>query len=280
MLSEGEITRTIQYISDRRCPGGGYCFYQLDEPNLSDTWYALGCLHTLKKGSPDPDTVRYLRLFHDQTRGISGLYRLWYLFWSYRFLTGSVPDDLMRKLSDCPSPVLYKTGTIESSSIFESLYLYVILQAEAGIKKPDSYRTEIMAAVHEWHHPSGGFGREKGTLVETWHAAAICKALDIPIDTNLYVSFLTRCVDPQSGFVNVPSSHPGYLEHLDAGIALASLLEIPVPNHSLCVRYLQNCRKENGGYARSGYGGNATLEYTWYAIRSLSRLFGSRVWSW
>jgi len=273
MLSEGEIGKTLEYISNRRCSHGGYCFYQLDEPNLSDTWYALGCLHTLKSVSPDPDTIAYLSQYHDQAKGTSGLYRLWYLFWSYRYLIGEIPAELITNLSQCPSPTLYKLGTIESSSIFENLYNYVILCTEAQIKKDDSYKKEVEIALYQWHHPSGGFGREKGTLIETWHAAAICKVLGISIDMNSLMAFLYSCMDPQSGFVNVSTSHPGYLEHLDAGIALASLLNIEIPNRSLCIKYLQNCRKENGGYARSGYGGNSTLEYTWYAIRTLARLY-------
>jgi len=32
--------------NDHRYKNGGYCFYPVDEPNISDTWYALGSLVT------------------------------------------------------------------------------------------------------------------------------------------------------------------------------------------------------------------------------------------
>lgn len=280
MLSEGEKEKTIRYISDRHCPGGGYCFFQLDEPNLSDTWYALGCLMTQQAVNSDETTEKYLSRFVDQTQGTSGLYRLWYLFWSYRYLTGTIPEQLITHLSSCPVPTIFLSGTIESASLFESLYCYAVLCKEAGIPYSESEKRKIQEDVQRWQHPSGGFGRDKATLIETRHAVAILHAFDIETDTERIYSFLTSCIDEQSGFVNVPSSHPGYLEHLDAGIALAGLLNRPVPNRTQCLLYLDKCRNANGGYARSGFGGNSTLEYTWYAIRSLCGLYNKPGWNW
>lgn len=280
MLSEGEKARTIRYILDRRCPSGGYCFYQLDEPNLSDTWYGLGCLQILNQITPDEKTEEYLSRYHDQTTGISGLYRLWYLYWSYMFLKGDIPEILIQNLASYPLPTLHTTGTVESSSIFESLYCYAILCADSDIKIQDSYREKIQAFINRWHHSSGGYGRDKATLVETRHVVAIFSAVGINLDLDEINSFLEECIDEQSGFVNVPLSRPGYLEHLDAGIALARLLNHPVPNKERCLKFLENCRKDNGGYARSGFGGNATLEYSWYAIRSLDRLSSNTTWKW
>ncbi len=280
MLSEGEKEKTICYISDRRCPSGGYCFYQLNEPNLSDTWYALGCLEAQQAAFSDNTTQKYLSRFVDQTQGLSGLYRLWYLFWSYQYLTGAIPEKLIENLSACPVPTIFHSGTIESTSLFEPLYCYAVLCKEAGIQHSESEKKRIQEEVQRWQHPSGGFGRDKATLIETRHAVAILQAFHIETDTEGAFSFLTSCIDDQSGFVNVPSSHPGYLEHLDAGIALSGLLNRPVPNHNQCLIYLGKCRNTNGGYARSGFGGNSTLENTWYAIRSLCRLHDKNGWKW
>jgi len=280
MLSEGEKEKTIRYISDRRCQSGGYCFYQLDEPNLSDTWYALGCLEVLQAAFSDNLTQEYLSRFVNQTRGLSGLYRLWYLFWSFRYLKRTIPEQLIAHLLACPVPTIFHSGTIESASLFEPLYCYVILCEEAGIQHSESERKKIQEEVLRWQHPSGGFGRDKATLIETRHAVAILQGFHIETDAERIYSFLTRCIDEQSGFVNVPSSHPGYLEHLDAGIALARLLSRPVPNRNQCLLYLEKCRNANGGYARSGFGGNSTLEYTWYAIRSLCGLHNKIGWNW
>lgn len=280
MLTEGEIATTIRYISDRRCPSGGYCFYQLDEPNLSDTWYALGSLAVMNNGDVDEKTRDYLARYHHQVKGTAGLYRLWYLFWSYQYMTGTVPDDLTEILAACPLPELYEIGTVESVSMFEQLYCYAVLSREAGNEQYLSGSSAIEKALQRWVHPSGGYGRDRATLVETRHAVAICIAFGIGFDRKGVLSFLHDCMDPQSGFVNVPSSHPGFLEHLDAGIALAHLLDVPVPNLPCCREFLTRCRNSNGGYARSGFGGNSTLEYTWFAIRSLSQIHKGKVWRW
>src|SRR5208337_3892407 len=55
--------KTIQYISERRCASGGYCFYRLDEPNAADTLYALASLALLDAVPDDPVTLSYLHAF-------------------------------------------------------------------------------------------------------------------------------------------------------------------------------------------------------------------------
>lgn len=259
---------------------GGYCFYQLDEPNLSDTWYALGCLMALGRIEADPITEAYLERHQPDPSGSAGLYRLWYLFWSYRYLTGETPFVLTNKLRGIAPPIPRTAGTMETSSVLEQLYCYTVLCNEAEISLSPLVREDIFQAVLRWRHPEGGFGREKPTLIETWHAIAILRALGVTYPLKENISFFADCADDESGFVNVPSSHPGYLEHLDAGISLASLLDQPVPVTAVCSRFIAKCRNVNGGYTRSGFGGNSTLEYTWYAIRSLSRLKGRTCWSW
>ena len=279
MLSEGEIAKTIQYISDRRCISGGYCFYQLDEPNLSDTWYALGCLSAFDRIEPDPQTIRYLDKPYPPGRGSLELFRTWYQYWSYQYIAGAVPATLKQRISDLTPPTGKTSGTIESSSALEQIYYFTILMIESGIGISNSLREELKESVFQWQHPDGGFGRTHSTLVETWHATSILTALDASFEKKSVASFLNTCVDPDSGFINVPATHPGFLEHLDAGVSLASLLNIPIPNPGICLQFIAKCRTQTGGYTRSQFGGNPTLEYTWLAIRTLTQLNGREIWS-
>ncbi len=54
--------RVINYISERYCKeAGGFCFYRLEEPNGSDTYYALATLKLLDSLYGDDKTVRYLK---------------------------------------------------------------------------------------------------------------------------------------------------------------------------------------------------------------------------
>jgi hypothetical protein len=230
--------------------------------------------------TPDPKTEAYLGQHNPAKSGFTGLYRLWYLFWSYRYLSGSTPDFLIKKLQEISPPIPRSTGTMEMASVLEQLCFYTILCTEVGIHIPPLLREEIHSEVLKWHHCEGGFGRSMPTLIETWHAVAIFQALNFDLCAEKIQSFLFGCLDDQTGFVNVPSSHPGYLEHLDAGVSLAILLNLPVPNPVICTDFICKCRKANGGFTRSGFGGNSTLEYTWYAIRTLSLLNGKNYWKW
>lgn len=40
-------SRNLHYVMERKCEGGGFCFYRLEEPNCSDTYYALSILNFL-----------------------------------------------------------------------------------------------------------------------------------------------------------------------------------------------------------------------------------------
>ena len=53
--------RTINYVTRCRCVEGGFCFYRLEEPNASDTYYALSILNLLGIDIEDDDTVFYLK---------------------------------------------------------------------------------------------------------------------------------------------------------------------------------------------------------------------------
>jgi hypothetical protein len=64
-MIQGQET-TIEYIRERRCSSGGYCFYRLDEPNAGDTFHALASLAMLD-ALPDNDvaTREYLQSFRN-----------------------------------------------------------------------------------------------------------------------------------------------------------------------------------------------------------------------
>jgi len=280
MLSEGDIVLTKKYISDRHCPSGGYCFYQLDEPNLSDTWYALGSLTSLKEKISDELTERYINKPYPHGHGSIELFRTWYQYWAYKYLEISCPLELQTRINDLTPPIARNQGTMESSSALEQLYYYTILLKETDSHRFQILKAEIIQAVRQWHHQDGGFGRNHSTLIETWHAVSILIATGAPVNYKETARFVSACSDNQTGFVNVPGMKPGYLEHLDAGIRLSALLQMQIEEPELCTWVISKCRNANGGYTRSVFGGNSTLEYTWYALRSLTSLNTDEIWRW
>ena len=53
--------RVLDYVIDRQCRKGGFCFYKLEEPNGLDTYSALSLLNLLDVSFKDEKTVAYLQ---------------------------------------------------------------------------------------------------------------------------------------------------------------------------------------------------------------------------
>ncbi|MHA2390058.1 MAG: prenyltransferase/squalene oxidase repeat-containing protein, partial [Candidatus Hodarchaeales archaeon] len=57
-----EIQKILEYVKNRECVNGGYCFYRQQEPNTSDTFYAITIRNLLENNfSASNSTVAYLK---------------------------------------------------------------------------------------------------------------------------------------------------------------------------------------------------------------------------
>ena len=57
-----DIQRIINYIKERECKKGGYSFYQQEEPNSSDTFYAISIQNMLDNDLGDQErTISFLK---------------------------------------------------------------------------------------------------------------------------------------------------------------------------------------------------------------------------
>ena len=271
MIPKQEIT--LHYIRERRCASGGYCFYRLDEPNAGDTFHALASLAMLGALPDDDDATRlYLRMFQHQDGNFSNVDVGHTVIRSLRIL-GERPD---LDPTDWILSSLMSPGTtirpVESSSLFEHLYFLTDLCTILGIAVPADKKNEIITAVLRYRHPDTGFGYPRSTIIETAHALAILAALDYPVSSAGSTEFLKQCEDPAYGFLAVPGSKPGYLEHVHAGVLAYSVLGYHSTALLQCEKFIRKCCRENGGYVRSIFGGSATLENTYLALGALTMI--------
>ena len=271
MIPEQETT--IRYIRDRRCVSGGYCFYRLDEPNAGDTFHALASLAMLGAFPNDDDAPRsYLRTFQHPDG---------------RFSNVNVGHAVIRSLNiigECPNidptdwilsslvPPGDSARPVESSSLFEHLYLLTDLCLLLGVAIPVGKKDAIISAVLRYQHPDTGFGNPHSTIIETAHALAILAALGHPVSLTGSKEFLKQCEDPAFGFLAVPGTRPAYLEHVHAGELACSVLGHYSPVFVQCEEFIRKCCRENGGYVRSIFGGSATLENTYLALDALTMI--------
>ena len=271
MIHEQETT--IHYIRDRRCASGGYCFYRLDEPNAGDTFHALASLAMLGVFPHDDDITRsYLHTFQHTDGHFSNVNVGHAVIRSMKIL-GERPDiDPTNWILSSLVPPGDSTRPVESSSLFEHLYLLADLCTLLGIVIPADKKREIISDVLRYRHPDNGFGHPTSTIIETGHALAILAALDYPVSLTGSTEFLRRCEDPTYGFLAVPATKPAYLEHIHAGVLACLVLGYHSPVFMRCEEFIRKCCRENGGYVRSIFGGSATLENTWLALNALTMI--------
>ena len=271
MIPTREIS--IQYISERRCSSGGYCFYRLDEPNAGDTFYALASLAILNAlPRNDEITWTYLHSFqrpdgsfpnvnvgHAVIRGLALLGER----------PAINPSDWILATMTSPGDT---TRPVESASLFEPLYLLTSLCRLLDITIPPGKKGALIRAVLRYRRPDTGFGQSYSSMIETAHALAILAALDNKTALQPSIGFLRRCEDPDYGFLSVPNTRPAYLEHIHAGVLACSVLGYRSPVLGPCGEFIRKCLRENGGYVRSIFGGSATLENTYLALDTLAMI--------
>ena len=271
MIHEQETT--VQYIRDRRCASSGYCFYRLDEPNAGDTFHALASLARMNAFPiEDEATQSFLRTFQHSDGRFSNVNVGYSVIRSLDIL-GERPDmDPTTWILSSLVPPGDNTRPVESSSLFENLYLLSGLCTLLGIAIPTAKKADIVSAVLRYRNPDTGFGHPASTIIETGHTLALLAALDYPVSSTGSTEFLKQCEDPTYGFLTVPGAKPAYLEHVHAGVLACLVLGYHSPVFAQCEEFIRKCCRENGGYVRSIFGGSATLENTWLAVDALTTL--------
>jgi hypothetical protein len=83
----------VRYVLERRCRSGGFCFYKLEEPNGSDTWFALSILDLLHCAFRDESTMNYLRAMQHPDGSYGGIYSAFYSIKSLSLLGVDPAED-------------------------------------------------------------------------------------------------------------------------------------------------------------------------------------------
>jgi len=256
----------ISYITDRRCPDGGFCFYRLNEPNTVDSFYALDALRMIGEPYDDPATLAWL----SQEDGYPTIYSRYYAIRALAALGTPTEHEAVpwvRALSPLPAG----ERPVESSSIFEWPLMYLTIHRDLNRPVSPSTQRCIAEFVSAHRQDNGGYGHWRSTMHETADALSILASLGrLPEDSGVR-GFLRQCWHPEYGYLNVPGSLPAYLEHVAAGVRAASLSGIPV-EADLVRAFIRRCRRGNGGYSRSVFGGSPNLATTWMAVSILALL--------
>lgn len=261
--------RTYSYVLNCQCRSGGFCFYRLEEPNGSDTYYALAVLRMLGKPVSSDATAHYLKKTQKDDGSYNNLYQA---FFAVKGL--SLIDDIPNL---DPRPYIethvrsFPVRHSKPETMLKRLKLLTELCDELHIEIP-THKHEIMIDfVLSYKNRDGGFGAPYSTLLGTSYAASILSKLKYPV-TSLGISkFLRRCESPVHGFLNVPNMAPSFLEHILAGVITAHVLRYTPSFTDACLRLITHCQCSNGGFSRAPKG-LPTLQDTYHAILALYKM--------
>lgn len=267
-------SRVIRYVLERRCRPGGFCFYKLEEPNGSDTWFALSILGFLHYEFRDESTVKYLRAMQHPDGAYDSIYSAFYSIKSLSLLGVDPAED--------PRPyVLRNLGSYrfdarrlpaEVISLFKRTSFLVDLYETTGLDTGTDVHDSMIEFILRFRNEDGGFGHLRSTLHETSRALEMLRRLGYPLDGLGSESFIRHCETPVTGFTDIPRTSLGYLEFVHAGV-LASFLLSRSPHYAKqCAEFVLNCQSRNGGFSRTPHGGIATMEDTWHAVHALMHL--------
>ena len=270
MLSTDDLKeKVIYYVKKRKCNGGGFCFYRLEEPNGSDTYYAVSILNLLNIKFRDINTMNYLRDLQKEDGSYSSVFSAYYSIKTLNILKEKPIQD--------PKPYIleniriYNTNRIPPgyTSIFREMYYLIDLCFTLKVELEEKIKNNLINFILKFKKGDGGFGYTHSTLIETSQALSILKWLEYPIKMLNAENFLKKCENSIYGFTNMPNITPSFIEHLHAGTITSNLLNYKPRYLKKCIEFIKECQNNNGGFARAALG-ISTLEDTYYAIHSLS----------
>ncbi|MFB3926148.1 MAG: prenyltransferase/squalene oxidase repeat-containing protein [Syntrophales bacterium] len=267
--------KVIRYVLDRACEGGGFCFYKLEEPNGSDTFYALSVLKMLGQVFRDSKTVEYLKSMQNDDGSYENIFMAFYSIKSLGILN---VNPALEPTSYLQSHI--KTYDIyllpaEVTSIFKQMHILMDLCSSLGIRLDEHKKLSITDFILKYQNIDCGFGSPYSNLIETAQALQILRWLDYPVESTLARNFIVKCKNPVFGFVNVPGTSPSFLEYVHAGATASFILSHHPEYLAQCIEFIRACQNSNGGFSRATHTGIATLEDTYYAIHSLCLLTAS-----
>lgn len=269
MLSDRFRQGIENYVTQRRCRDGGFCFYRLEEPNGSDTYYALSILSLLGFEVKDEKTVAYLKDRQRTDGSYESTFQAYFCISALQ-LFNEVPavdpsDYILSHLG------IYDVNNLPAggSSIFGRLFLLMELCCALKLPLPDDRSESLVSFVLQYQQEDKGFGHSYASLIETMQAVKILALLGYTLSTLRVEDFEPHCEDPVFGYVNVPRTSTAFLEHIHAGIELARLLSLKPRFADRCWEFVLNCQNRTRGFSRTTHGGIATLENTWLAVKTI-----------
>lgn len=261
----------VRYVLERECPRGGFCFYRLDEPNGSDTWFALSILNVLHVPFRSDKTRRYLIGLQQPDGTFDSLYTAYYATRSLRLMNGALPRDVASFVRKHLNIFIFSADRLppEVISMFRRLRYLLELTDMLGLEMDHETTEDIIRFVLSFRQADGGVGHGRSSLSDTAETLRILKLLAHPATDVQVCDFIRSCETPMTGFTNLPGASLTCIETVYDGLLCATLVSHMPRYLNECVNFIRFCRNNMGGFTRNTCTGIATLENSFYAVHAL-----------
>ncbi|HVW70169.1 MAG TPA: prenyltransferase/squalene oxidase repeat-containing protein [Steroidobacteraceae bacterium] len=286
LSSRRALQEAARYILSRQCTSGGFCFYRhgsIEEPNLKDTYYAVGGLRQLHIATPrHGETVEYVAR--------ASLYGQMSYLYHYAFTLsllgeesriGTVErrwiDQLDVALPERP-PIGGVTGRLESVRRAVRLHQYFDASVRGGVARPESSATAARARRTEKEHCAGHVmswlqewpNYPQANLWDAYVLLSLASYWDVPAPPCMreWVESLQRL---PVGFGMTARSTMSNLEVVYAGVRACELLGLAVHQPAEVLEFTLGCQMAGGGFARAPVS-LPDLQLTYRAIHVITAL--------
>jgi hypothetical protein len=251
---EEALDRAADYIADRQCSNGGFCYYRyadLEEPNLHDTYYTVAACGLLQRGVPNPEqVVEYLCSM--RTAGRQSSYLYYYGFTAQRL---GKPGLLNETFLDRVAALSVRLPSAREDVLLLSELLEDSLRI-IRLQKAFSDGFERGGAVADFVHGllrqgGGGVGTTPN-LRDTYLALRILDELDSLTELDEVKAFIGRLQLPSLGFKYTEGSIAGPdIDTLYAGVFSCTLMGLNIRYQQDILATVLACQRLHGGFARS-----------------------------
>lgn len=269
--SERLVQAARRYLLDRRSRDGGFCYYRsvyLDEPNLSDTYYAVSALELIGSPPESGDSLVHFATRFIHVRQALARYHAASLLRCVQGAEFQPQQDWVDELS---------RWTITAPPGRDSPQLTAWLnRTRTLVRLKNDFtafhdRDRIALTVRALEHPAGGFGNCPNMLDAATAIDILAHCEGTPVRLPLTRQFVDSLQVPFIAFTLTPSSSTTNVDVIFSGLHCCIALDIPVRFVAEASSFVKACQAGNGGFARAP-SASATIELTYKALWSLRAL--------
>ncbi len=239
----------VRYVRERRCKGGGYCFYRLEEPNGSDTYHALSSLRWLGRLERDEETAAFLLDRQAPDGSYESIFQAGYCLKGLSILRIEPRADPSAYILQHLRAYDVDRLPAEVTSIFGKMLAGVELLNVRGLPVPVQQKESVVEFLLRYRQADGGFGDACSTLFETCQAVQMLSKLDYPLAGLGVDRFLAACEDRVSGFVDLPGRPCRSSNMSMRGLSCRGSWAGGASCRG-CAEFIRACQTRNGGFSR------------------------------